>query len=229
VSDQLLRVHALHAGYRNVAVVRDLDIDVRRGEVVAMLGPNGAGKSTTLLTIAGVLPAQSGQMELVGRPMPRRAARSGVVLVPDDRGLFAQLTVADNLKLAARSRTSRLRDVFRDVFDVFPALEPLLRRRVGLLSGGDVRRPRLLLLDEMSLGLAPQLVARLLAVIRTLADRDGVGVLLVEQHAALALDVADRVLVLRHGELALAGPAAQVRQQAGVLEHSYLGGLADAD
>ncbi len=235
MSEPLLCVRGLYAGYRKVEVVRDLSLEVARGEVVALLGPNGAGKTTTLLTLAGALPALRGDIEFADHH-PRHGggahviARSGLTLVPEGRGLFAQLSVADNLKLARRDRIERS----DPVLSFFPALQPLWRRKVALLSGGEqqmlalaralLRRPKLLLIDEMSLGLAPQLVIRLLAVVRQLADRDGVGVLLVEQHAPLALDIADRALVMRHGELVLSGSAEQIRAQSGALESSYLGG-----
>ncbi|MFE5563999.1 ABC transporter ATP-binding protein [Amycolatopsis japonica] len=228
---QILQVRDLHAGYGGVEVVRGVSFDVAPGQVVALLGPNGAGKTTTLSTIAGVLPPLRGEMLVDGRKLARKAhlvVRSGISLVPEDRGLFSQLSVADNLKLVRR------RKVDRDgpVLSQFPALRKLWRRRVGLLSGGEqqmvalasalLRAPRLLLIDEMSLGLAPQVVARLLAVVRELADREGIAVLLVEQHASLVLDIADHALVLRRGQIALSGSAEEVRAQPELLESSYL-------
>ena len=229
-----LKVQALHAGHQGVEVVRGLSFQVEPGEVVSLLGPNGAGKSTTLLTIAGVLPPLAGTIDIFGAPTRRRPAhalsRAGVALVPEDRGLFAQLNVADNLRLAKKGRVSRTDAVLRD----FAPLHDLWRRKVGLLSGGEqqmvalagalLRGPRLLLLDEMSLGLAPKIVVQLLATVRGLADRTGLAVVLVEQHAQVALSVCDRAMVMRHGELVLQGSASSVRSRLDALEESYMGG-----
>lgn len=228
-----LSVQALHAGYQNVEVVRGLSFHVEPGEVVALLGPNGAGKSTSLLTIAGALPPIAGQITAFGVPIHRQPAhvvsRTGVALVPEDRGLFGQLSVADNLRLAQKRTVKRSHPVLTS----FTPLQALWRRKVGLLSGGEqqmvalagalLRRPRLLLLDEMSLGLAPMIVAHLLATVRELADRDGIAVLLVEQHAQVALDVCDRAMVMRHGEMVLEGSAESVRSRIDAIEESYLG------
>lgn len=235
---QVLEVDRLVGGYRSVEVVRDVSFSVAEGEVVALLGPNGAGKTTTLLTIAGLIRPLGGTVQVLGRPNGREAtsriARRGMVMVPDDRGLFGELSVADTLRLAQRSRVRKT----DDVIELLPALRPLWRRRVALLSGGEqqmlalaaalVRRPRLLMLDEMSLGLAPQIVTGLLAAVRSMADREGTGVLLVEQHARVALGASDRAIVLRHGEIALSGPSAEVGARLEAGESSYLGGTGDA-
>lgn len=230
---QVLEVDHLVGGYRGVEVVRDVSFSVAEGEVVALLGPNGAGKTTTLLTIAGLLRPIGGAVRVLGRPIGREAtsriARRGMVLVPDDRGLFGELNVVDTLRLAQRSRVRKS----DDVVELLPALGPLWRRRVALLSGGEqqmvalaaalVRRPRLLMLDEMSLGLAPQIVTGLLAAVQSMANRDGTGVLLVEQHARVALGASDRAIVLRHGEIALAGRPDDVGARLEAGESSYLG------
>ena len=234
---QVLDVDGLVAGYRSVEVVRDVSFSVAEGEVVALLGPNGSGKTTTLLTIAGLIRPLGGTVQVLGRSIAReptsRIARRRMVMVPDDRGLFGELSVADTLRLAQRSRVRKT----DDVIDLLPALRPLWRRRVALLSGGEqqmlalaaalVRRPRLLMLDEMSLGLAPQIVIGLLAAVRTMADRDGTGVLLVEQHARVALAQSDRAIVLQHGEIALAGRSEDVAARLEAGEGSYLGGSHD--
>jgi branched-chain amino acid transport system ATP-binding protein len=229
-----LRLDNLTAGYGPLAVVRDLDLTVESGEVVALLGPNGAGKTTTLWTIAGVLPALAGTVELLGRGAtgspPFRVARDGVALVPEDRGLFHQLTVAENLRLRRR-RDDAMGD--EEVFGLFPALRDLRRRRVGLLSGGEQQmlalgcalatRPRLLMIDEMSMGLAPLLVESLLEAVRRMADESGMAVLLVEQQIHAALAIADKAVVLSRGKVVLTGTGQELKDQPKLMEASYMG------
>ena len=180
---RLLDLVGLHAGYDGVTVVRDLDLHVDAGEVVALLGPNGAGKTTTLLTVSGLLAPISGTIDVLRRPpstrRPQEVARRGLAHVPEHRALFADLTVRENLRLGRRHGP----DDVAAVVESFPALAPLLDRKAGLLSGGEqqmlalgralIGRPRLLLVDEMSLGLAPIVVERLLPVIRDAADGTG--------------------------------------------------------
>ena len=226
----ILELRGLTAGYGGVAAVRDLDLAVAPGEVVALLGPNGAGKTTTLLAACGLVPALAGSVHFAGQPRSRqveRNARAGLVLVPDNRGVFHSLSVRDNVRLAARGGAAD------EVLDLFPELRRLLGRRCGLLSGGEQQMlalakamltgPRVLLIDEMSLGLAPIAVQRMLPTIRDLADRRGVGVVLVEQHIGLALSIADRALVLHHGRVALTGTAAQLRGDPRAVERAYFG------
>ncbi|CAN5533244.1 ABC transporter ATP-binding protein [soil metagenome] len=238
--EPLLRAEALTAGYNGVPAIRDLDLEVAPGEVVSLLGPNGAGKTTTLLALVGLVPLMSGSVTAVGAPVnPRRphlVARRGMMLVPDDRGLFHALTVRDHLRLARR-RPSAVRE--QVIFERFPALAALESRKAGLLSGGEqqmlaiagalLAEPRLLLVDEMSLGLAPKIVQEMLPAIRELARAEGIGVVLVEQHVELALAVSDRALVLNHGRVVLAGTAQSLLQQRDRLESAYFGAEEFAD
>jgi branched-chain amino acid transport system ATP-binding protein len=229
----LVEARGLSAGYLGSAVVRDLDLEVGAGEVVVLLGPNGAGKTTSLLTLAGDLPPVSGQVLLNGRParspLHRRAA-SGMALVPEERSVFMGLTGRENLRVG-RAAADR-------VVSLFPELDGKLGTRAGLLSGGEqqmltlgralARAPRLLLADELSLGLAPLVVDRLLAAVREAADQ-GLGVLLVEQHVSKVLAVADRVYLMRHGRVELACSSAEARERMTEIEQSYLGRSADEE
>jgi branched-chain amino acid transport system ATP-binding protein len=229
----VLELDQLSVGYDRAPVVRDLTLTVGGGEVVALLGANGAGKTTTLRAVSGLLRPARGAIRLAGQDLagvsPTARARLGVAHVPPDRGIFFGLTVAEHFRLDGTDLDAAAGH--------FPALRPLSGRKAGLLSGGEqqmlaiaralARRPRLLMLDEMSLGLAPVIVDRLLPVVREFATSHGTGVLLVEQHVHLALKIADRGYVLSHGELAASGPAAQLSQDRALLAASYLGGTAD--
>jgi branched-chain amino acid transport system ATP-binding protein len=247
-SGHALVVRELSAGYRGVPVVRELNLEVRPGEVVALLGPNGAGKTTTLETIAGLNHPISGTVELSGEKIGGTPAHllagRGLALVPEGRALFPGLTVREHLRLAggrggrggwdgrgARGRRAGSRE--DELLEMLPELRKCLGRKAGLLSGGEqqmlavgralVTRPQLLLVDEMSLGLAPVIVDRLIPVLRRAADELGSSVLFVEQHVALALEVADRAYVLTHGRIGLEGPAAELRERRELLAASYLG------
>ena len=229
----LLSIENLNTGYNGVSVVRGLNLHVNPGEVVALLGPNGAGKTTTLLTTSGLVPIISGDIKVFGKTVqgrrPHMIAREGLAHVPEGRSLFYQLTVAENLRLGAAKGAA---DV-KKALGYYPALEPIMDRRAGLLSGGEQQMlamaraltvsPKLLMVDEMSLGLAPIIVERLLPILRQIADETGAGVLLVEQHVHMALQVADRAYVLSHGELAMEGDAATLRNDRSLIEASYLG------
>ena len=230
---ELLAVRDLVAGYGQLAVVRNVSLHVADGEVVALLGPNGAGKTTTLLTACGLLPALAGEIWVGGKRIESAhasaVARMGVSLVPEDRALFFDLTVQENIRLGARGR----RDAAVEMFGLFPELAALAKRKAGLLSGGEQQmlaiarglaaRPRLLVVDEMSLGLAPLIVARLLALLKQVVTDTGTALLLVEQHAHLSLAIADRAYVLNHGELVLEGRAEDLRDRRDLIEVSYLG------
>ena len=233
----LIDVRGMSSGYDEAPVVRNLDLTVGPGEVVALLGPNGAGKTTTLLTISGLLKTMTGTVEVLGQPVvgdkPASIARRGLAHVPEDRSLFFDLTVEENLRLGQRGGRAARRVAQERALDLLPALRPLIKRTAGLLSGGEQQmlamaralasEPKVLMVDEMSLGLAPVIVERLLPVIRDVADETGAGVLFVEQHVHLALEIADRAYVLTHGTVQVSGSAKELAARRDVLEVSYLG------
>lgn len=220
----LLRAVDLHAGYQGMAVVRDIRLEIAPGRIVALLGPNGAGKTTTLLTLAGVLRPLAGRVEWRGvsssAPLHHRT-RDGMQLLTEQRRVFSKLTVDEHLRLVRGHH----------MLETFPELEALRERRVGLCSGGEQQllavacalaaRPAVLLADELSFGLAPRFVDRILAVLSQAASA-GVGVLLVEQQVGRALDVADEAIVLRNGTVSDAGPAAELRGRLPDLQAAYL-------
>lgn len=230
-----LEVRRLNSGYLGAPVVWDVDFEVAPGEVVAILGPNGAGKTTTLLTVGGVLRALGGQVRVCGEDVTglaaHRIARLGVALVPDDRALLPSLSVAETFRL--------VRDPRLDPLTVFAELVPLMRRRCGLLSGGEqqmvalaraiMTQPKLLLIDELSLGLGPLVVQRLFRVIKETALNEGTAVVLVEQHVQQALANADRAYVMVHGRVVLKGRAEELRTQRELLASTYLASMQGVD
>jgi branched-chain amino acid transport system ATP-binding protein len=232
-TDQLLSLQQLSTGYSGNAVVRDVDLHVDSGEVVALLGANGAGKTSTLLAISGINPILSGDIELFGTSVRTRAAhelaREGLAHVPEDRALFSRLTVEENLRLGLPPRSRDL----SGALEYFPQLTPLLARQAGLLSGGEQQSlaiaralaasPRLLIIDELSLGLAPIIVERILPVLRAYVNDHGAGLLLVEQHVDLALDIADRAYVMNRGRVITTGAADELKANRRALEDSYIG------
>ena len=230
----LLQVNSLTTGHNGVAVVHDVNLMVESGEVVALLGANGAGKTTLLHTIAGLLPTINGTVFFNDRPVTglstHHIVRQGLSLLPENRGIFYQLTVAENLRLYKRQGGAVK---VEEVFEYFPALKPLVERKAGLLSGGEqqmlslgcrfIADPKLMLIDEMSLGLAPIIFQRMLPVLTQFAADRGVGVLLVEQHVHLALKSSSRAYVLNRGELTFSGTANALQNQRQFLESNYMG------
>jgi ABC-type branched-subunit amino acid transport system ATPase component len=229
----VLQLDGLSAGYDGAQVVRDVELTVGAGEMVALLGANGAGKTTTLRAVSGLVRLFSGSVRYAGEDLaglpPGARARRGIAHVPEGRSVFSGLTVAEHLRLGYRGERLDVEIAYR----FFPALEGLRDRQAGLLSGGEqrmlavgralARRPLLLLLDEPSLGLAPAIMEKLLPVIRDYATDHDCGVLLVEQRADLALRVADRGYIMSHGELVTHAAGSQLRADTRILWAGYLG------
>jgi ABC-type branched-subunit amino acid transport system ATPase component/ABC-type branched-subunit amino acid transport system permease subunit len=236
---EVVAARALHAGYDDVEVLRGIDVTVRSGELVAVLGANGAGKTTMMRALSGLLRPRAGSIKLeeseISTLPAHRIARAGVVLVPEGRQVFPELSVVDNLLLGAHARSAReAADGIERMLARFPLLRARRAQRAGLLSGGEqqmlalarglMARPRVLLLDEPSLGLAPAAIAALFADVAALRD-EGVTLLLVDQMAGPALALADRAYVLETGRIVRTGPAAQIAAD-DALRAAYLGGQA---
>ena len=230
----LLELRDVEARYGAVKALHGVSLAVAEGELVAVLGANGAGKTTTLRAISGTV-RRGGQIVFAGRRLPRRAeatARAGIAHVPEGRGTFMELTVWDNLRLGAYTRRGGLKDDARRVFDFFPRLEERRDQQAGTLSGGEqqmlalgralMARPRLLLLDEPSLGLAPLVVREIFRALQRMQQEDGVAVLVVEQNARMALRAARRAYVLEVGRVVVEGASDELRENESVRK-SYLG------
>lgn len=214
------------SGYGAIPVLKNVDIRVRPGEIITILGPNGAGKTTTLLTLAGEIKATAGSVAIAGQQAAsslHRRAKQGLAFVPDTRGVFARLNVKDNLRLAKIAAAT--------VYENAPEIASRGKARAGLLSGGEqqilavaraiARKPRVLLIDEMSLGLAPKVVTRLVGLLKQ-AAADGVAVVIVEQHTKVALEAADRAYILSRGEVVHAGPTSELLARPEILDKFYL-------
>ncbi len=235
---KMLELRDVNTFYGHIHALKGITIDVNEGEIVTLIGSNGAGKTTTLRSISGLLRASAGRIMFEGEDITRaptdRIVAMGISHCPEGRRIFGSLTVGENLRLGAVTRADR-RAVAKDlgeVLEIFPVLEQRLGQAGGTLSGGEqqmlaigralMSRPRLLLLDEPSLGLAPLMVERIFATIAEL-KRQGLTILLVEQNVHHALDVADRAYVMETGRMSLEGPAHVLRRDPRV-EQAYLGG-----
>jgi branched-chain amino acid transport system ATP-binding protein len=230
----LLELEGVEARYGPVQALRGVSLAVGEGQVAALLGANGAGKTTTLRAVSGTV-RRGGRIEFAGRRIDRRGpeavARAGIAHVPEGRGTFAQLSVRENLRLGAWTRRNG-RDAERRALEYFPWLEERAGQPAGTLSGGEqqmlalaralMARPRLLMLDEPSLGLAPLVVGEIFSILRRLNEREGLAILLVEQNATLALESASSAYVLETGRVAVRGSAEELRAHESV-RRSYLG------
>jgi branched-chain amino acid transport system ATP-binding protein len=231
----LLELHDVTARYGQVHALHGVSLSVDEGQIVAVLGANGAGKTTTLRAISGTV-RRDGEIRFAGKALgrngPEAAARLGIAHVPEGRGTFAELTVWDNLRLGGYTRKTSLKHDFARVLEYFPWLEERRSQQAGTLSGGEqqmlalarafMQRPRLLMLDEPSLGLAPLLVTEVFRIVKELNETTGLTVLVVEQNAHIALQAAQTAHVLEVGRVALSGPSAELREHESV-RRSYLG------
>lgn len=233
-----LAVRQLHAGYASIAVLKDVSFDLPSGRVLALVGPNGAGKTTLVKTIAGLLRPQSGAIEFDGRSIAKTPthliAASGLILVPETRDIFRELTVWENLKVAFDNLASGDDEpsAFDRIYSLFPILRERQDQRAGNLSGGQQQmlaiarallgRPKILMLDEPSLGLAGIIIREIYSKLQALRE-EGLTILLVEQNANLAIGFADRTAVLVNGRIVLEGSSDELRSNADLVRH-YLGG-----
>jgi branched-chain amino acid transport system ATP-binding protein len=231
----LLELEGVDARYGPIHALHGVSLTVGDGEIVAVLGANGAGKTTTLRAVSGTV-RRNGVVRFAGRSLagrgPDTAARLGIAHVPEGRGTFAELTVWENLRLGAYTRRGRARDDVAQVLQYFPWIDERRSQQAGTLSGGEqqmlalarafMQRPRLLLLDEPSLGLAPLLVTEIFRIVRELNEHEGLTVLVVEQNAHIALQLAHHAYVLEVGRVALSGPSHELQEHESV-RRSYLG------
>ncbi len=233
----MLKVEHIDVYYGSIHAVKDVSFEVRQGEIVTLIGANGAGKSTVLNTISGLLHARAGVITFENNPLGRMAphdiVRAGLAQVPEGRRVFQNLTVQENLEMGAYTqKNNRIPERLEQVFDQFPRLKERRRQVAGTLSGGEqqmlamgralMSRPKLLMLDEPSMGLAPILVEQIFEIIRTM-HKDGTTILLVEQNAQMALSVADRAYVLETGSITLSGSGDELARDDRV-RSAYLGG-----
>ena len=232
---KLLEVKGLRAGYGETWAVHGIDFEVAAGGVTALLGANGAGKTTTLRAISGMVKT-GGTIDFTGKSLvgmkTEAIAAAGIAHVPDGRGTFMELTVEENMKLGAYTRKGDQTAEFDRMFAYFPKLKERFRQQAGLLSGGEQQmlaiaralllKPKLLLLDEPSFGLAPLIVREIFDIMRQIKDKEGVGILVVEQNASLALDISENAYLLETGRIVMSGASSEIAKDEG-LRRSYLG------
>jgi branched-chain amino acid transport system ATP-binding protein len=239
-----LDVQGLRVSYGAIRVLNGLDITVPSGEIVALIGPNGAGKTSTLNSVAGLVPRVGGEVLLNGTPLPsdpEKVVRAGLALVPQGRRIFPTMSVEENLFMGAYSRGGTWKDAkarFAPIYDVFPRLAERRRQTASSLSGGEqqmlvigramLSEPTVMMIDELSLGLAPKLVQTLIETIASINAERGTAFLLVEQAAAAALSIATSAYLLRKGEVVYSGPAETLRSDTDLLHEAYLGKKAAA-
>ncbi len=233
----LLSIRGLHVAYGNIPALHGIDLEVAKGEIVTLIGANGAGKTTTLRTISGLLKPRAGEVEFNGKNItgvkPHVITAMGVSHVPEGRGIFANLTVSDNLELGAYLRKDKVqKSEYERIFTLFPVLEERIKQNAGTLSGGEqqmlaisralMSKPTVLLLDEPSLGLAPQMVQTIFRVIREI-NAEGTTILLVEQNAHMALNTASRAYVVETGRI-VAADETKALLASDRIRKAYLGG-----
>lgn len=237
MSEALLSIQDLSVSYGAVSALRGVSLEVREGEIVSLLGSNGAGKSSLLRSILNMTPNPKGKIRFKGTELLRNrtdeTVKSGVSLVPEGRGILCSMSVEENLELGAFHQGKNWRTSLDEVFALFPRVKERLTQQAGTLSGGEqqmlalaramVAKPKLLLLDEPSLGLAPKIIQNIFAAIKTIQSR-GVSILLVEQNVHMALKVCDRAYVLQTGCIVMSGSAAEMRARSAETEKAYLGG-----
>lgn len=245
IGDPILTAEGIDVFYGRVQTLYGVDFEVRQGEIVALLGVNGAGKSTLLKAISGVLPVPRGVVRFQGEPVTNLASddivRRGIVQVPGGRGTFPGLTIAENLRLGGyifRRDKAVIRAEIERVLQYFPWLAERMGQYAGTLSGGQqqqlllarafISRPKLIMIDELSLGLAPIIVEQLLDIVREM-NRQGVSIVIVEQHIDLALEFADRAYFLEKGEVRFSGPSAGLRERSDLLRSVFLAGAKEAN
>jgi len=238
MSNTVLKVAGLKVAYGGIQAVKGVDLEVNQGELIALIGANGAGKTTTLKAVTGIQPIAAGDIKFLGVSIAGQGAwnlvKQGLVMVPEGRGTFVRLTVEENLQLGAITRGNKVEiatDVER-VFGYFPRLRERYRQQAGTLSGGEQQmlaigrammlRPKLLLLDEPSFGLAPLIVQEVFSILKQMNQREKVSIFLVEQNAALALDLADQAYLLETGRVVMAGAARELREDENI-RRAYLG------
>lgn len=234
----LLNIKNLHISYGGIQAVKGINLHIQTGELVTLIGANGAGKTTTLKSIVGMVPKASGSIEYDGVDISKEQVhhfvRKGLVMVPEGRGIFPKLTVLENLQMGAfyRNDKAQIEVEVEQVFTLFPRLQERSRQLAGTLSGGEqqmvamgraiLSKPKLLLLDEPSMGLAPIIVQQIFDIIQTIS-KEGVTILLVEQNAKLALEVSDRGYVMESGKITMSGKAKELLHDERV-RNAYLGG-----